>query len=109
MHVKAKHMKGKEVQETTANIVKEYDETDTDNIFTCDQCEFVAEIEADLNTNITSSHELEKNLEMTEIKLEVFAFVDFDNNVLEARKDVIENLGKQNEVEEVIKVFVDIL
>ena len=27
--------------------------------------------------------------------------------MLEARKDIIDNLGKQNEVEEVIKVFVD--
>ena len=32
LHVKAKHMKGKEVQETTANIVKENNETDTDNM-----------------------------------------------------------------------------
>ena len=96
MHVRAKHMKGKEVQETTANIVEENDETDADNIFKCDQCEFDAEIEADLNTHITSSHELEKNLEITEIKLEVFAIVDFENNVLEARKDIIDNLGKQN-------------
>ena len=46
-------------------------------------------------------------IEITEIKLEVFATVDFENNVLESRKDIIENLGKQNEVEEVIKVFVD--
>ena len=68
---------------------------------------FVAEIEVYLNTHITSSHELEKNLEITKIKLEVFAIVDFDNNVLEARKEIIDNLGKQKEVEEVLKICVD--
>ena len=108
MHVKAKHKKEeeKEILETTAKTIEEINETD----FTCDQCEFVAEIEADLNAHISSKHKFEKNLEMkeiTEIKLEVFAIVDFENNVLEARKDIIDNLGKQNEVEEVIKVFVD--
>ena len=50
---------------------------------------------------------MEKNLEITKIKLEVFAIVDFDNNVLEARKEIIDNLGKQKEVEEVLKIFVD--
>ena len=94
MHVKAKHKKEeeKEILETIAKTVEEINETD----FTCDQCEFVSEIEADLNAHISSNHEFEKNLEITEIKLEVFAIVDFENNVLEARKDIIDNLGKQN-------------
>ena len=41
-----------------------------------------------------------------EVNLELFT-IDFENDVLEARKNVIEKLEEQNEVEKVLKVYVD--
>ena len=46
-------------------------------------------------------------MEINEIKLEVFAIVNSENDVLEARKTIIERLDKQKEVLKVEKVFMD--
>ena len=46
-------------------------------------------------------------LEIIETKLEVFAIVNFENDVLEARKVIIEQLGTQKEVVKVEKVFIN--
>ena len=43
-------------------------------------------------------------IDTTEIKL---ALVDFCKNVLDARKQIIENLLKQDEVEKVKKLYID--
>jgi DNA-binding Lrp family transcriptional regulator len=48
-----------------------------------------------------------KETETCEIKLEVFALVDLKINVLEARKNIIEKLSEQEEVSEVLKVYVN--
>ena len=70
-------------------------------------CDFDAENEQDLDTHISENHNNEKDIEISEIKLEIFAIVNFENDVLQARKDIIEKLCKQKEVEKVDKVFVD--
>ena len=48
---------------------------------------------------------IEEIEETNKIKLEDFALVTTDN-VLETRKNIIENLNKQDEVEEVLKAFI---
>ena len=72
----------------------------------CENCDFVAENEENVKTHVIEKHENESDNVVIEIKLELFT-IDFDNDVLEARKNVIEKLEEQNEVEKVLKVYVD--
>ena len=46
-------------------------------------------------------------IEITEIKFEIFALVDFGDDGLKARKPIIENILKQDEVEQVLKLYID--
>ena len=75
--------------------------------FYCENCDFASENQNNLNKHLAEEHNNEKEEEeVFDIKLEVFALVDIDNDVLKARGRVIEKLKDQKEVIEVSKVFV---
>ena len=63
-----------------------------------------------IKTHNVEKHVVKEHSEINKIKLEVFMLVDNENNVLEARKDLIENLIGQKEVENVGKndTFIDV-
>ena len=109
VHIKAKHKNEKAVNVPLVPVVEEVINIETEiwETFKCDECDFVSEKEVDLSTHIYEKHSNEKVLEINEIKLEVFAIVNSENDVLEARKTIIERLDKQKEVIKVEKVFVD--
>ena len=77
------------------------------NTWTCDKCDYSSKTESGLKAHNDLKHiiVIEEIEETNEIKLEVFALVTTDN-VLETRKNIIENLNKQDEVEEVLKAFI---
>ena len=106
--MKAKH---KEIcEESEINVVEvvvEIQEAEEIQNFKCEECEFFTDSSEDLDTHITEKHKVKEHCETKEIKLEVFMLVGNENDVLEARKELIEKLSKQNGVEKVDKVFVD--
>ena len=53
-----------------------------------------------------SKHETNES-ENVELKLELLAIVNFENDVLEARQTIIEKLNEQNDVEKVKTVYID--
>ena len=65
----------------------------------------MAPSEENLNDHKHLKHE--HDTEEIEIKLDVFALVDFENDVLKARKSVIEKLEEQVEVEKVKTVYIN--
>ena len=65
----------------------------------------MAPSEGNLNQHKHIKHE--NGNEEIEIKLDVFALVDFENDVLKARKEVIEKLEEQVEVEQVKTVYIN--
>ena len=75
---------------------------DNENTVKCDQCDFVCE-----NDEALKAHKHDDENKITEIKLEVFGIVDFGNDVFEARKVIMEKLNEQNEVEQVLKAYVN--
>ena len=64
-----------------------------ENSVKCDQCDFSAQNEKDLNEHKHINHESDD--EEIEMKLDVFTLVDFENYVLKARKAVMEKLEEQ--------------
>ena len=106
--MKAKH---EEIcEESGINVVEvvvEIQEAEEIQNFKCEEFEFFTDISEDLDTHITEKHKVKEDCETKEIKLEVFMLVGNENDVLEARKELIEKLSKQNGVEKVDKVFVD--
>ena len=113
VHKKAKHQNEKEIstQLNIALVLEEEKEivvdTEIEQHLKCDECDFVSEKEQDLISHVSEKHATEKDLEIIETKLEVFAIVNFENDVLEARKVIIEQLGTQKEVVKVEKVFIN--
>ena len=106
LHIRAKHRESNDNStETILDPEIVVVESDIVTSLNCDQCDFSCLIEADLNAHNDLNHMVLKEKKVTEIKLEVFALVDTDN-VLETRKLIIEKLSEQEEVEEVLKVFV---
>ena len=72
------------------------------SVYTCNLCEFIAKNESDLNTHNQANHE-EK-----ELRFQLYArVVSTDFNAMEVRKNIIENLNKQEAIEKVLTVFVD--
>jgi hypothetical protein len=102
LHLKAKH---KECSQNDSEISEIQTHLEPDDVVVneepvyiqehnCEQCEFVANAQTDLET-----YEIEKQ-GTCEIKLEVFLlFLNFDNDVLEVRKQLIEKLEEQDEDE----------
>ena len=79
----------------------------TNFMFTCEECEYNCAKEKDLKTHTTSRHANKKNEEISKIGLELFALVDWDNDVNEARKRILEEFNEMEEIYEVLKVYVD--
>ena len=75
--------------------------------FNCDKCEYKSANENDLKTHTTEKHEIKKDSKISKIGLELFALVDWDNDVMEARKRILEKLNAMEEIDEVLKVYVD--
>ena len=73
----------------------------------CNECDIPFENKNDLEKHFSLKHRNDEETETCEIKLEVFALVDLENNVLEARENKIKKLSEQEEVSEVLKVYVN--
>ena len=72
------------------------------SLVSCNFCEFKAKSDSDLDTHIDIKHK-EK-----ELKFQVYAIVvSPDFNTMEVRKDIIEHLEQQKDIEKVLSVFVD--
>ena len=72
------------------------------SVFSFNFCEFKAKSKSDLDTHIDIKHK-EK-----ELKFQLYAIVvSPDFNTMEVRKDIIEHLEQQKEIEKVLSVFVD--
>ena len=101
MHKRAKH---KENQNPPTDE-SESETRKAEMSINCDQCEFIARNKEHLKKHIhlKDDHETESS----EIKLEVFAIVDFGMDVYEARNAIIDKLNAQDEVDKVLKVYVD--
>ena len=108
VHVKAKHTEIKEMKDQSSEILNlennDLCENEIENPLKCNECEYVAQTNEDLNTHMASAHEQELE---TEIKLEVFTIVDFGRDVFDARNMIIEKLSEQDGVEKVLKVYVN--
>ena len=102
VHIRAKH-KGSDDSNGPAIVISE--EEIVVNSIQCDKCDFLAPSENVLTEHKNSKHEQDN--EEIEIKLEVFALVDFENDVLKTRKVVIEKLEEQVEVEKVKTVYIN--
>ena len=72
-------------------------------VFKCEFCDFVAENNDDLETHMKQKHEEP----VTELKFQLFAVVENNLEVMDARTKIIEKLGKQKEIEKVLSVFVN--
>ena len=96
-HVKAKH---KQIIEEPKIIVVG-DSEEIENL-KCEICEYTTNDNQDLE-----NHTAEKHNETNEIKLEVFLLVGDENDVLEARKILMEKLNEQKEVSKVEQVYVN--
>ena len=64
----------------------------------------VTESEEDLKNHISLNHK--KETEQTKIKLELFA-IDVSSDVIEAEQKIIEKLLEQDEVDKVLKLYID--
>ena len=73
-------------------------------IFKCESCDYICGNEDVLDLHIKEKHETENKL--SEIKLKEFAIVDFGVDALETRKNIIDKLNEQSDVEKLLKVFV---
>ena len=100
-HKRAKH---KEMLDQPESIISE---TNSETNFQYDLCDFLTENENNLKDHKQLKHATEIEKETVEIKLELFTLVNFKNNVLEVRKEVMENLNEQSEVETVKTVYVN--
>ena len=81
-----------------------------DTKFDCDQCDFIAENNEEMEIHKTEKHDAIKNsesIEICDIKLEIFCLVEKGNDVFETRKVLMDKLNDRKEVEAVEKVFVD--
>ena len=87
VHIRAKH---KVSDDSNSPEIVISEDNIVENSFQCDKCEFLAPSEENLNDHKHLKHE--HDTEEIEIKLDVFALVDFENDVLQARKSVIEKL-----------------
>ena len=101
VHVRAIH---KVVENSNGPEITILEENIVENSVQCDKCDFSAQSEKDLNEHKLLKHESE-NKEI-EIKLDVFTLVDFDNDVLKARKLVMEKLEEQEGVNKVKTAYV---
>ena len=101
VHMRAKHRENREMLKQAIVSCESIPEL----IFKCDLCEYICENEDVLNMHMNEKHENEN--ELSEIKLEVFAIVDFGVDALETRKIIIEKLNEQKDVEKVLQVFVN--
>ena len=110
-HINSKHTADKLISPQTSydldpNIIAE-EESETISIISCDKCDSIFENEEDLNKHLTEKHEKVKDTKLSKIGLELFALVDWDNDVMEARKRILDKLGTTDEVQDVLKVHVD--
>ena len=103
VHIKAKHRENENTLEPEIVVI----ESEIIQSWKCEKCDFSSETETELKAHNDLKHMIliEEKEETFEIKLEVFALVLTDN-VLETRKNIIETLNKQAEVEEVLKAFI---
>ena len=99
--MRAKHKENKGKLKQTID----WYESVTELIFKCESCDYTCGNEDVLELHINEKHETENKL--SEIKLEVFAIVDFGVDALETRKNIIDKLNEQSDVEKVLKVFVN--
>ena len=96
VHLRAKH---KELLNKTDSS-----EQAVEDSVQCDQSGVVIQNESEKQEHRNLEHENER--EEIEIKLEVFTLVDIENDVLEARKKVMDKLKEQSDVESVKTVYV---
>ena len=85
VHMRAKHRENREMLKQAIVSCESIPEL----IFKCDLCEYICENKDVLNMHMNEKHENEN--ELSEIKLEVFAIVDFGIDVLETRKIINES------------------
>ena len=69
----------------------------------CTLCDFKTKGDANLNIHISENHTEPES----ELKFQIYAVVESDFVAMDVRKNVIDNLEKQKEVEKVLSVFVD--
>ena len=106
--MKSKHKESIIVEQTVEDFI-EILECDSVELQTlkCEECEFVAIRQSDIDNHVAEKHNAVESPETNEIKLEVFILVEYDLDVFEARKALIDRLSDQKEVEKVEKVYVD--
>ena len=66
--------------------------------FCCNECNISFENKNDLEKHLSLKHKNYEETEHCEIKLAVFGLVDLENDVLEARTNIIEKLSEQEEL-----------
>ena len=100
IHIKAKHNENCEsISKTNLEMESEDDVVDKEE---CDHCELESQQETALEIHNDKEHT------NCEIKLEVFVlFINFEDDIHYVRKKLIEKLEEQDEVEKVLKVFIN--
>ena len=73
------------------------------SLFKCEYCDFVSETNDDLNKHMTQKHEEP----VSELKFQLYAVVENNLEVMDARTKIIEKLNKQKEIENILSVFVN--
>ena len=102
LHVNSKHKE--EIVEAESNVDQTAEETpeisklSEPHNFKCEKCEFESNNKLNIEKHVAEEHTTVEIHVENEIKLEVFLLVEYEVDVFEARKVLIDKLSAQKEV-----------